>query len=203
MAQGKRITPMITSRGMFEVEAPFELDKKKIYEVVAIREFDDLYSEHIDIFETYYEPVGLAEDIYKRDAKLGAAIISIRGEDGIHYIPDTFIISYPELGMANYYHAVMSVSLGPINRDVNLKGLQAEIASICSKFLGVKATVKLHSAPLQYVLSNTEAKKLEQVRRGMIDVPDTAELRYQNEKRKNDAIVAANNRELLRRFGAA
>lgn len=201
MAQGNRVTPMINSRGMFEVESPYELDKKKIYEVVAIREFDDLYAEHINIFETYYEPYGLSEDIYTRDAKLGAAIISIRGEDGVHYIPDTYIVSYPELGMANYYHAVLSISLGPVNRTVNLKGLQGELASICSKFLGVNATVKLHTAPLTYALTNTEAKQLEQVRRGMIDVPITAELKYQEQKRKNDAIVAANNNELLKRFG--
>lgn len=201
MANGQRLTPPLTSRGLFEVQEPFELDKKKIYEVVAIREFDDLWAEHADIFATYYEPYGLSEEIYNRDVMVEATIVSIKGEDGIHYIPDTFIISYPELGLANYNHVVISASLGALNNTIELSGLMNEISEICSKFIGVKADVKAHIAPIIDVLTTEDAKKLELVRRGYKDVPLTSELKYREQKARNDAIIAAYNQELLNKLG--
>lgn len=199
MANGVRITPTINTQGLFEVQSPFNLGTKRIYEVIAIREFPDLWAENIDVFQEYYEPHGLEESIYQRDKKLGAAIITLQGEEGVVYIPDTFIVSYPDLGLANYRHVVLSVSLGPMHTSKDLSGLMREIAGVCSKFVGVNAKVKQHTAPIREALTNDEAKQLEKVREGMKNIPVTAELQHLEQLRKNQAIVQQINAALITR----
>lgn len=202
MAKGRKVTPLLTSKGIFEVDTPFALRAKKVYEVVAIREFDDLWNEHIDVYETYYRPYGLTEADYKRDVSVGAAIVSLLGEDGIHYIPDTYFISYPELGLANYHHVVMSVSLGAMNKNHNVAGLKKEIEELCSKYVGVKAVCRIHTAPVKEAMTQDEAKRVETLRQGNINIPESTTLQLRNEKSKNDAIVANTNRLLLARFAS-
>lgn len=196
MANGKRVTPSINSKGIFEIESPYVINTKGVYEVIAIREFPDLWAEHVDIYTDYYKTVGLEESIYDRDVKAKAAIVTLLGEEGVIHIPDTFIISYPELGIADYLHVVLSVNMGAIHRSRNLKALQEDIAQLCSKHLGVKAQVKAHSAPLKDVLTLDEAKELEKTRRGLIDVPDSDHNKYLEERQKRIATNRANNERL-------
>lgn len=200
MANGVRITPNINTQGIFEVEAPYRINPKRVYEVLAIREFPDLWADNIDVYEAYYEPVGLDERTYDRDKKLGAAIITLSSEDGVIYIPDTFIISYPDLGLANYAHTVISLSLGPILKTTNLNGLIKELEGMCSRFLGVNAKGKRHVAPVRDAITADEAKQLEKVRQGMKNVPITAELNHLNQLRQNQAIVQQINNALLTKF---
>lgn len=200
MANGVKITPNINSKGIFEVQEPFKLNGKRVYEVIAIREFPDLWREDVDIYSEYYEEYELPESIYERDKKVGAAIVTLQGEDGLVYVPDTFIISYPDLGLANYKHVVLSVSLGPIHISKNMSGLQKEIEGVCSKFLGVNAKVKIHTAPIKDAMTAEEAKQLEKVREGMINVPVTAELQHLEELRLKNAIVKQINEGLLTKY---
>ena len=200
MANGVKITPNMNSKGIFEVQPPFRLNGKRVYEVIAIREFPDLWREDVDIYSEYYEEFGLRVDIYERDKKIGAAIVTLQGEDGIIHVPDTFIVSYPDLGLANYKHAVLSVSLGPIHTSKNLAGLQKEIEGICSKFLGINAKVKIHTAPVKDAMTADEAKQLEKVREGLINIPATAELQHLEELRLKNAIVRQINEGLLTRY---
>lgn len=180
----RKVTPTMKSKGFFDVRSPFTLNRKKVYEVVAIREFPDLWAEHVNVFEKYYEPEGLTEEDYNRDIGLGASIVSLKSEEGILFVPDTYIVSYPDLGVADYHHVVLGVSLGPIDRNKNLKGVMDDIKELVSTFLGVKPEVTLHIAPMKEAITNKEAKQLEQVRKGHINVPKTAELKYRDEKRK-------------------
>lgn len=196
MAIGVRITPPISAKGVFKIHKPFRIRDNKVYEVIAIREFSDLWAEHVDIFAMYYEPVGLTDKEYRRDAEIGAAIITLKGEDGVVYIPDTYIESYPELGLADYQHVVLSVSLGPIARKQNLDGLMNDIAQLVSKHIGVKGKVQIHVAPLHDTLTQQQAKKLEQVRKGHIDVPVSDALRYRETSNKNAHLVDAINQTL-------
>ena len=62
MANGVRITPTINTVGVFKVEKPFFVESKRVYEVVAIREFDDIWLQGGDVYEEYYKPNGLSEE---------------------------------------------------------------------------------------------------------------------------------------------
>ena len=199
MATIKRITPPIGAMGVFTVRTPYRVKANKSYEVIAIREFRDLWAEHVNIQHLYYESVGLGETEYKRDADLGAAIITLKGDEGMVYVPDTYIESYPVLGLADYHHVVLSVSLGPIAKNKNLQGLQNEINQVVSKFLGVPGKTMIHVAPTSDVITQTQAKKLEQVRKGHIDVPVSDHLKLRQEQNLRQHTLAALNQEITKR----
>lgn len=202
MANGVRITPVINCKGLFEVEKPFRLNPKKVYEVVAIREFADLWVEHVDVKELYYLRNGLSEDIYNRDVKLGAAIITLKGEDGIFYIPDTYIVKFPELGIADYHHAILSISLGAVPRRLNLDGVKAEIAQVVSKLLGVTPEVRVHVGETKDAITRQQAAKLEQIRLGNISVDNSHALKNRRLERERVEAIRAYNQEVQKKYPA-
>lgn len=198
MADGKKVTPPLTSKGMFEVQSPFVIKRSMVYEVVAVRELTDLWVEGIDVYERYYKPVGIEKTKYQKDVDNDVAIVSLLSDEGVAYIPDTYIVSYPELGIADYFHCVISASLGPVHKSLNTKALEKDIAELCSKHLGITATVKKHSAPLTNVLTKEEAERLEEARKGLVKVPISDYNKYQQERRRNIAIQQRNNQVLIR-----
>ena len=198
MANGVRITPTINTVGVFKVERPFFVESKRVYEVVAIREFDDIWLQGGDVYEEYYKPNGLSEEIYERDVKLGATIVTLKSKVGNVYIPDTFIESFPKLGYLNYKHVILSVDIGAVSDDINLDALIADLKELASKHVGVTAKVKKHTAPTTNALTRDEVKSLEKQRQGLRDVPESKELLYQETKRKLDMMNAANNAKLVK-----
>lgn len=198
MANGVRITPTINTVGVFKVEKPFFVESKRVYEVVAIREFDDIWLQGGDVYEEYYKPNGLSEEIYERDVKLGATIVTLKSKVGNVYIPDTFIESFPKLGYLNYKHVILSVDIGAVSDEINLDALISDLKELASKHVGVTAKVKKHTAPTTNALTRDEVKSLEKQRQGLRDVPESKELLYQETKRKLDMMNAANNAKLVK-----
>ena len=198
MANGVRITPTINTVGVFKVEKPFFVESKRVYEVVAIREFDDIWLQGGDVYEEYYKPNGLSEEIYERDVKLGATIVTLKSKVGNVYIPDTFIESFPKLGYLNYKHVILSVDIGAVSDDIILEALISDLIELASNHVGVTATVKKHTAPTTNALTRDEVKSLEKQRQGLRDVPESKELLYQETKRKLDMMNAANNAKLVK-----
>lgn len=197
----QRITPLMSSKGIFEVSPPFRLRTKRVYEVVAIRELDDLWSEGIDVYETFYKPYNISDSDYKQDVGLKAAIISLLGEEGVIHVPDTYILSYPESALANYQHVVLSVSLGAINKNLNLDALKNDISELVSKVLGVEPKVNFHAAPVKEALTVKEANNLEKVRQGNVQNTESNYLNYHKEKNKFNAVIQNVNKRLLSKFG--
>ena len=198
MANCLIINHKINTVGVFKVEKPFFVESKRVYEVVAIREFDDIWLQGGDVYEEYYKPNGLSEEIYERDVKLGATIVTLKSKVGNVYIPDTFIESFPKLGYLNYKHVILSVDIGAVSDEINLDALIADLKELASKHVGVIAKVKKHTAPTTNALTRDEVKSLEKQRQGLRDVPESKELLYQETKRKLDMMNAANNAKLVK-----
>lgn len=201
MAKRAKVTPLMTSKGLFKVSKPFLVNEKKVYEVVAIREFDDLWSESIDVYGRYYQPFEISEEDYRLDAQMGAAIVSLQGEEGILHIPDTYILSYPEAGLANYQHVVLSISLGAVPKSLSLEDIRNEISEMCSKFTGVKNRVAIHTAPVTEALTIKEADNLEKIRKGNQQTSDSSYMRAVDMQRQRDAVVKNTNNRLLKKLG--
>lgn len=189
-------TPPITSKGLFEVREPFKVDERTIYEVISLREFEDLESQHIDIFQMYYKPVGAEEADFNADKAMSACIVGLRSHLGVTYVPDTYILNYPEMGYTNYQHTVVSVSLGAIHRDRNISAVITDINNVIERHLGIKAQAKLHVAPTTDAITELEAKRLEDIRRGVMDVPNSEAMLYRWELNKNRQWQQANNAKL-------
>lgn len=200
MANGKPVTPLLSSKGFFEIERPFNVSDTEVFEVVAIRELEDLWNEHIDVYEEYYKDKGVSEERYNRDVKAGVSIVSLMGDTGVIHVPNTYIIRYPDVGLANYRHMVLSISLGAMHVTSDLSGLNKQLAEVCSQLLGIKPQIKIHVAPVTSSLTINEGKQLEKLRTGLKRVPNTEHLKYLKEKAEKDAIVQSVNKDLLKRF---
>lgn len=151
-----RITPLLGTKGKFNVKLPFTTHPAKLYEVIAIRSFDDVYKAGRDVYEDLYKKMGLIDgtatpdgvfDFATEKAK-GPNIISLRDPSGeVLYVPDTFITTYPETKEVPYDHVVLSMSLGAIPQTLDLSSLMDDVKDFIQSRTGVGAEMQLHIAP--------------------------------------------------------
>ena len=56
-------TPPMYTKGRFVVTAPWSFSPAVIYECIAIRSFEDVYKQLIDVYEAFYKPMGLIDGV--------------------------------------------------------------------------------------------------------------------------------------------
>lgn len=189
-------TPPINSKGLFEVRAPFKVEERTVYEVVSLREIDDLESQYIDVYAMYYKPFGVDEEEYLSDKQSQVCIVGLKSHLGILYIPDTYILNYPGMGYTNYQHIVVSASLGAIHQDRNISALLTDINNVIERHLGIKVNAMFHVAPTTDAITELEARRLEEIRRNVQDVPRSEAMLYRQELNRNRQWQQANNAKL-------
>lgn len=160
-----KITPPLLAKGRYTVRAPFEVKETSIYTCIALRKFEDIVELGEDVYQTYYQPFGLTTAVYQLDVRAGAVIVTLQDPYGeVLYIPDTYILTYPNMGDITYHHVVVSVSLGPLPTTVPLDYLKQQMASIASDVTGVDAIVREHIAPTIGAVTPTQHEILEAAR---------------------------------------
>lgn len=162
-------TPPLHAKGIYTVRTPYALVGDTIYECMAIRTFDDIVQLGEDVFETYYQTVGLDETAYQADKKAGANIITLMAHDQptVH-VPDTYIESYPNMGNVAANHVILAGSLGPLPDYVDLTFVKQQVGAIISDTIGVTPTISVYVAPSDQVLTQTQADALETARQAAI-----------------------------------
>jgi hypothetical protein len=146
-----RITPRVGVAGLYEVRMPWQLQVDAIYECIADRAMVDLIDRGTDILKLVYEPVGLGESQYADDVNEGASIISLMSRTDssapVIHIPDTYIVSYPNMDISNYNRIIVSIDLGalPINTDVTSMLLYLKEAT--KDVIGVESEPNVHRGP--------------------------------------------------------
>lgn len=138
----ERKTPPINTKGRYEVRAPYIINAGMVYECVAIRLFTDITILGIDVYNEYYKPVGINEADYKQDERLGAAIITLQGaNDELVYVPDTYILFFPQNVDVPYTRFILSADLGLNPNYYDLTPLKAAVASTIADNLGITPPV--------------------------------------------------------------
>lgn len=170
------------ARGFYEVAAPFTLKPGMIYTNEAIRSFPDFLKMGIDPYTTFYTPVGLENGSsvdgiifqYRDEVAVQANIITLLGSDGVPvYVPDTYILSYPNMPNQPYSTIILSMSIGPVPDTMNLNSLKASIANLVHQAVGVTTVVNENRAPTPDQPSNDEANSLESARTAAITLIET------------------------------
>lgn len=145
---GIRNTPPLEVKGRFSLRAPFPDVGNKFITVIAVRLFDDCEAQSEDVLKDYYEPVGLTSADYQADLSAGAAIVTLADTNGeLMYVPDTYILSYPNMGEVQYAHLVMSISLGPVPNTLDLTAVGTQVKALVQATVGVDNQVRFHMAP--------------------------------------------------------
>ena len=166
-----RMTPPMHARGTFTCTAPWDalVISDTIYEVVGLRTFADMESRTISVKLEVYEANNVSEEIYLRDLDLNCLIVSLQDDKGqMVYIPDSHIISFPDMGSRNYHHVVLSVSLGPLPEVVVLDSLLERMAEVVVGSIGSTADINVNVVPYTKAVSSADHEALEIARNNAI-----------------------------------
>lgn len=162
-------TPPLHARGLYQLAAPWSLTAGKVYECVAIRDFADFVEKGRDPFTLYYNPRGLSQAVYEADKAAGANIITLVCDDEpVIYVPDTYILAYPNMGNVAYNNVVLSINLGAVPDFLDLEFLKDQIVGVVTDVIGVTGEVKEHIAPSTGVVTQEEHDVAEVARQAAI-----------------------------------
>lgn len=192
-----KMTPPLHAQGRYVTKSPWELPGTLIYECIAIRSFDDIYKLGIDVYEVYYVPMGLINSptfSFSDEKAAKANIITLRGSDGsIIYIPDTYILSFPNAGTVKYQHVVLSASIGALPEYLDLTAIHREVENLIAGKLGTTVTVKEMVVPTTDQPSNENHEILEAARLGSVTSYENDYTRLKKEEAKNALLQAKLN----------
>lgn len=191
------ITPPINTSGIYTTYAPFTLPANTVFRCSAIRSFKELEVRRINVFQTYYVPFNLAEDVYKADASIGASIVTLEAGDGAEFfVPNTYIESYPGSSGLLYDRKVIVVELGLLPYTVSVDHLFPLIDDLIKKNVGVDNKCRVAIAPYTGTVDHATHVQMENSRRVSIKSHKTLyeendELKAQNiELRKQNELMA-------------
>lgn len=143
-----RITPPLNARGLFALRIPFVAADATIYRVGAERTFEELISAGIDPMKVVYEPVGLSTADYAADQAAGAAVIILMSDTKKPlYVPDTYIDSYPNMGVVPHQRVILAADLGMLADTYDLTRAIQAVGKALSDDIGVEAPVTVCVAP--------------------------------------------------------
>jgi len=198
------LVPSINTKGFWSLKSPWTTVPATVYECVAIREFSDFSNVGEDVFELVYAPQGLSRSICDQDRANGVLILSLQSEtEPTIYVPNSYLLAYPNQDNVAYSHVVLSLSLGAIADSIDLSFLKIKLSDMCTDVSGIVAEVHLHKAPSDQFVSAAQHYSIEAARQSAIKETktDRAKLIEKNalidELRQviadYEAIIKANN----------
>lgn len=163
------LVPPLNTRGLYTLRDPWVTDLTRLFTCVAIERFSALAARNVNVYEQYYRPKGLSQDIYAADAAAGIVIVTLASDTTAPIsLPSSYIVSYPNLASVSYNHVVLSVSLGELFDGIVLDGVQEQIATAVSSVIGVVPKVLVHIAPTKNVITPQEHEAIEAARNAAI-----------------------------------
>ena len=171
------LVPPIGTKGLYTLNTPFDAQvvAGAQYTTEAIRTFEELERAGIDIFQEFYDPLGLEESDVEADRTAGAILVSLLSDTAAQInVPSTYIVSYPDLAFIPYSHVVLGISLGPLPDRLDLSVLQTEIEDLVSEKIGITdATVTVGKGPSTGVITPANHQSIEAARIAGIASPKT------------------------------
>ena len=189
------------TKGRFVVTAPWQFSPSVVYECIAIRSFEDVYKQLIDVYEAFYKPMGLIDGvngfIFSEEKAKAPNIITLVGSDGtVNYVPDTYIQAFPVMADIPYHHVALTVSLGALPEYVEVDLIAKEVSDLVSAKIGTAATASVGVAPLSSQPTREQHEMIETARLNAIktfenNVTKIAKLQAENAllKSKLDATT--------------
>lgn len=160
-----RNTPALGLKGKWSLIQPWTASQSLIYQCTAIRFFTEMVAEGIDIFNVYYSPKGLTESDYNADLSAGAAMCVLYSSSGsVITVPDTYIETFPGIGMSNWGQVILSASLGPMRLDLDYSFLKEQMGNLISDTIGVVPEIYVDQLATIEAISTEEADAIEAAR---------------------------------------
>lgn len=185
-----RMTPPIATRGIYQLRQPWEVPASKVYSCKAVRQFKDIYEKGEDVYSRYYQPYGISRTDFNKDEDANAAIITLISDDfEVVYVPDTYIVSYPNMGVVNYQRVVLSVDFGLLPDFLDLEYIRQQTATVGSKIIGKEPDVNEAVAPTSGAVTPEQHQVLEASRLANIEFQTTDYAKYVQQLRINEDLI--------------
>jgi len=184
-----KLTPPLGTRGRYTLKTPFTTDAATLYTCAALRSFRDIQERGYNPFNEFYEPMGIEIDAYEDDVAIDANIITLTSDtQPVIYVPDTYILSYPNQDYVLYNQMVLSISLGLVPAYLETAFLESQISALVSDIVGASPEVTKHLAPTYESLTPSEHEVLEVARQQAINMRTTDRVEVLDLQAKNDAL---------------
>lgn len=165
------LIPPIGTKGPYKLLEPFaaSMQPLEIYELNAVRYFEDIENNGGNVFDLYYKPFGLTEANVATDRQNRVAILTLLTmKYPPIYVPTSYVNGYPNLDSKPYSQYILTLSLGPLPNDVILDPTKTAVANAVSDFLGVTPEVFVGVMPLSDVVTPEDDANREVTRQAAI-----------------------------------
>lgn len=124
----------VGNNGNFSFKTPVDskIDETIVYEVAAVRSIVETFISGVSPFETIYEPLGLAKEVFDEDFRNNITIITLKtfGGSELIYVPSSYIIKYPDTSGIKYVEKILAINLGKLPVDIDFSGLYDSIKEV-------------------------------------------------------------------------
>lgn len=165
------IIPEIDATGKYKFKAPFDSlgNDQTEFTCMSIRRLTDLLSSGENPYKKYYQPYGIIESDYDADVANNVSIIGLQSTMGSWlYIPNSYLLSYPDVSGVRYVLMVLGVHVGAIAETTNLEPIMGEIDDLIFSRLGIRAEIKPVIVSQPSLVGYDDHEVIEQVRKNNI-----------------------------------
>lgn len=184
-------TPRIGDSGVFTLKEPFQIlvTPQVIYTCRSIRTINDILATGVQVYEKYYQALGVSEATYLDDAANNVCIIGLQAGTGEWiYVPETYITAAPNTSGVKYSSIVLGVGLGAIPDELNLEGLISTISEIVYESIGVQPKIKAVLVSQPAFIDHDKHDRLEQARKAKITNNETLFAKSNRLATENDEL---------------
>lgn len=186
------LIPEVGAVGSFKLSAPFNsiISSTARLECKSIRKISELLAVSENVFNNYYKNNNLTIQDYERDRAADICILGLMTENGKwFYVPNSYLLAYPNLNGVPYSKIIMGVSLGAIPHSLDLEPIKTIISDIVFNTLGIKPQIELVSASQTALIDYDDHDKIENARKSKIILDKPTELRLAEMTRmRNEAV---------------
>lgn len=182
-------TPPIDAVGEYVLRAPFLTENGAIYTTQAIEGFESLEEGGVNVFEEYYQPLGLDQATFDADRAAAINIITLFSDTAatIH-VPSSYIDEFPNSGHVGYSQLVVSLDLGILPDSLELTSFIDDIARRLGNNTGTTVTSNIHLLPITDTVDYTKHQQLETARLTSITFSETIEAENARLLKENESL---------------
>lgn len=193
-------TPSLYATGKWVLKEPWLAAPDVTYVCHAIRTFEDIEKLGEDVYDRYYKPyiqdgsnIGGKVWLFENERLEYPNIITLISNDNrIIYVPDTFIVSFPDASEFRYNQVVLAVPLGILPEKFDISNITQAVKDKVNTLLGININPVVSVASLISNPTLEQHLSLEANRSAAIRNTQSIETQLVQEKQKVAALEEQN-----------
>lgn len=163
----------VGTTGIFNLKIPFNslLVPQTIYTCQSVRKLSEIAANGDDAYLEYYQPLGITQTDFDNDKKLDITILSLVSDTGQWvYVPDSYILSYPNINGVTYIAIMLGISLGALPVTKDLSALKTIITNVVKDTIGINSIVQEVAVSVPTIVPHTDSVVIEAARTTQISI---------------------------------